>query len=252
MPLRQRGNTSPERGDPSPSLAVEFATPSQPQLHRVFQPLVVHARAPVNRTQHGHRLVRRGPAALLGEVIESRLHVLARNAIQGSVHPVGQINSQVLPINLHGHGCPARIGLQVLIERCLQRRQTPRPCPLIGRIPARGDAPEQCLGLPAGLVRGDAPEAPGHDTLVGRVAPAAIGPVVDQERLGARRLNPDSEAREFIVPGDPRFGRRFKSVHASFGQRQADLSGAFSFACFHAKRIANRPAMSTEKSTLEI
>ena len=75
------------RNSPTPH-SVEAPAGGQPQLDRIAQTLVVDTVPAVDRAQHRHRLVGRGPAVLAGDEIEPVLDILAGDAVQRTLQPV--------------------------------------------------------------------------------------------------------------------------------------------------------------------
>ena len=121
---------------------------------------------------------------LPGDAIEPVLHILAGDGVQGPLQPVGEIDPQVLAVEPYGVGRTVGICRHIDLEGVGEQRQAARLGPFPGGVFAPGDTPEQVPGQPPGQVGGDAPVASDDDALVGRLAPAVAGAVVDDEGLG--------------------------------------------------------------------
>jgi hypothetical protein len=71
---------------------------------------------------------------------------------------------------------------------------------LVGWVLAFRHTAQQYLGLLAGGFCGQSAESPDSDGALGRRATAALGPIPNDERLRAARLDPDAESREHTFP----------------------------------------------------
>ena len=204
--------------DAPPPLGVEPPARRQPQLDRIAQALVVDAGPAVDRAQHRHRLVGPGPAVPAGDQVEPVLHVLAGDRVQPALDPVAEIDPQVLAVEADGVVRAVRVGLHVGLEGLGQGRHAARLGPLARRVLAPGDPPEQVLRPGAGLVGGDPAEASDDDALVGRLAAAVAGTVVDDEGLGARGLDAAAESDQLVVPCDPGLAGGLQRLDGALGE----------------------------------
>ena len=191
------------RGDAPAALAVEAPAAGDPELHRVAQPLVVDAGAAVDGAQHGDGLVGGGPAVALGDAVEAGLHVAPVDGVEGAGEPVAEAHPEVLAVHLHCAGLSPGVGAEVVLECPGKSGHVPGLGALSGGVCARGDLAEEFLGHAQGLLGSDAAETSEGDALVGSGAAAGARAVVDDEGLGAGGLDPDAEACEAVVPGDP-------------------------------------------------
>ena len=116
-------------------------------------------------------------------------------------------------------------------------------------VSAPGGLAQGLLGHAPCLIRGDASEASEGDALVGGLASAFSRAVVDDEGLGPRGLDPDSEAREPVVPGDEGAVGGFKGLDGAFGQGGLDPGGAFCGGGIHGAIMTRRTKSSTPYST---
>ena len=203
MPRRQRGSTSAGAEIPPPCLAVVAPARGQPLLDRVAQVLVIDAGPAVDRAQEGQALVGRSLAVALGDRVEPGFDVPAADRVERAPEPVAQIEVPVAAVAALGRRRPAVPGLDILGAGVAQGRQGAGTGALPGRVADAGDPAQQFLGQAPCPVRGDPAVAADHDALVGRLAPAVAGPVVDDEGLGAGGLDPAAETGQPVVPGNP-------------------------------------------------
>ncbi len=85
-----------------------------------------------------------------------------------------------------------------------------------------------------------------NDALVGCLAPAVSGAIVDDEGLGAAGLYADAKSSEPVVPRDPGFVVGFEGLDGSLGQRQLNLCDSFFGVLFHAPIVASGAPQSTQ------
>ena len=135
--------------------------------------------------------------------MEARLHLPARDRVQGPRQPVAEAVAHLAPVERFGAALAVGVRRQVLRRTppggsaCRDSRPAPARDPRPGRrvpaAPGRDGAPPRGRGGRSGRWRraGCAPPA------------AASGAVVDDERLRAGGLDAHPEAAQPVVPGDP-------------------------------------------------
>ena len=74
--------------------------------------------------------------------------------------------------------------------------------------------------------------------LLGGLAPALSGAVINEKRLRARGVHADAEAGEFVVPGNPGLVVGLERIDGARGQRELDPCDAFGGVMFHGGIIA--------------
>ena len=178
---------------------------------------------------------------LLGDEVEPPLDVPPGNGVERTVVPAVEIDPHVLAVALNRPCLAIGVGGHVVLERFSEGRHSPRFCAFGGGVVPSGDAAEQFLGHAPRFVGGDASVASEGDALVGRLAPAVSGAVVDDEGPGARGLDADAEAGELVVPCDPGFLGGLEGLDGSLGQGQLDPGDAFCGVIFHVD-IITKPA----------
>ena len=135
----------------------------------------------------------------LGKHVEAALDVPAGDGVEGLSEPVAEIAARVAAIGPVGACRAAAAGDDVVLAGVTQRGQGARA----GGIVARGDAAQQFLGQAPCLVRGELPDTADDDALVGGLAPAVAGAVINKEGLRARGVHAHAEAGKLVVPGNP-------------------------------------------------
>ena len=194
---------------------------------------MVHAGPAEDRAQERHRLIGRHRAALFGDEVEAGLDVAPGDRIKRTRSPVTQIEVGIAAVGLLRRIGPPAAGLDVVVAGLAQRRQRSGGGALAGGVLAAGHPPEQFLSAAPGLVGGDAAVASDDDPLVGRIAPAFAGAVIDDERLGAGGLHAASEPDEPVVPCDPRLVGGLQRVDGAFGEGQLHLGDPFCGVLIH-------------------
>ncbi len=210
---------------PPPCLAVVAPTRREPLLHRIAQTLVVHAGPTVDRVQERQALVCGHRVVALGQEAEAALDVAAGDGIKRAGEPVAEIEASVAAISPVGAGRAAVARDDVVLAGLAQCRQGTRVGALARGVVACGDDPQKLLGQAPCPVRGDPSDAADDDALVGRLAPAVAGAVVDKEGLRTRGMDAHTEAGKLVVPGDPGLVFGLESVYGALGQ--CELGNAF-------------------------
>ncbi len=226
------------RRDLPARLAVELPAAGQPQVDRIAEAVHVDAGPAVDRPQQRHRAVGRRPAVVGGDPVEAGLDITPRDGVQGTGEPVAEVAVGLVAIELVGARRPVGIGRHVVLEGVPDRRHAARRGPLCRRIAAAGDFAEVVLRHPSRLVGSNLAVAAKHDALVCGFPAAVAGTVIDDEGLGARGVDPDSESGELVVPGNPRLVGRLEGFDGALGQRRTHLRGAFSCTHLHGGKIA--------------
>ena len=196
-------------------------------------------RTAVDRAQHRDRLVGHRPPVLLGDKVEPGLHVAAGDAVERPGEPVAEAAPHVAAVEDFRRRLPLRAGLHVIFECLFERRHAARLGALFRRVLPSGDTSQQILCLPPRLVGCDASVAPDDHALVGRLAPAVAGAVIDDEGLGAGRLDAAPEPGQLVVPRDPGLFGGLQRLDGALGQGEPDLGDALAGMSFalHAAMI---------------
>ena len=216
------------RRDAPPLRTVVAPAGGEPQLDRIAQALAIDAGTAIDGTQHRDALVGHRPPVTFGDEMKPRLHVPAGDGVERPGEPVAEAAPHVAAIQHHGARLTLGAGRHVVFEGFFEPRHVARLGAFFGGVLAPGDAPEQVLSQTPRLVGGDASVAPDDDALVGRLAPAVAGAVVDDEGLGARRLDAETVPGELVVPGDPGLLGRLQGLDGALGQGRPDFCNSFS------------------------
>ena len=112
---------------------------------------------------------------LLGDAVETVLHVAPGNGVEGTGKPVGERPLEAVAVGLVGARLALGIGPHVLLEGLPERGHAPAPRALGRRVLAHGDHAEQPVGLAPRLLGRHPVTASDDEALVGR-HPAARRP----------------------------------------------------------------------------
>ena len=187
---------------------------------------MVHAGPPVRRAQQRRRVVGDRPAVPLGEDVEPGFHVPARDGVERPREPVAEAVPDLAPVQPERGGLAVRVGAHVLRERLPQERHLTRGAAFRRGVVPHRDPAQHLVRHPSRPVRRHRAVASDHHAPVGRPPPALSRPVVDDERLDSAGLDPDAEAGQPVVPGDPGPGAGFKGLDGPLGEGQLDPGDA--------------------------
>ena len=173
-----------------------------------------------------------------GDAVEPGFDVGAGDGVERASQPVAQVAVGLVAVEIIRALGAVGVGRHVVLECISKGRRAARFGAFFRRVAAARDLAEGRLRHPSCLVGSNLPVAAKHDALVGGLPAALSGTVVDDEGLGARRVDSDAEAGELVVPGDPRLVSWLEGFDGALGQRCTHLRGAFSCTHLHRGRMA--------------
>ena len=174
--------------------------------------------------------------------MEARLHLPARDRVQGPRQPVAEAVAHLAAIQRFGASLAVGVHRQVLLERLDKGRNATIGGPFPSGVDTPGDASQQLLGATARLVGRNEAVTADDDAPVGRLPSAASDAVVDDERLRTRGLDAHPEPDEPVVPRDPGRVGGLEIFDRALGQGQLDFGDPLLRSGFHdALRVGLRP-----------
>ena len=168
------------------------------------------------------------PSVMLGDAVETVLHVAARDCVEGTAEPVRERPLEPIAVVCVRARPALGIGLHVLLEGLPERRHLP-PLGAVGRrILAYGHNAEQPVGLATRLLGRHPVAASDDEALVGRRSASRTGSVVDDVGLDAGGVDLDAEACELVVPCDPWLLGGLEAVDGALCDCELDVCDALS------------------------